>query len=693
MASYNMTRFVEDLLDANAESSSSFTVNLYPEHWTLNNGSKFLYNNHLASLLDDIRAQRIPNDFLELFDAAKLPFYDGCMIAEILDYRPAKGKDPVLEKPERSRVVLTPNSETLWTDICLLNQKNGLSWTDEDALEVEARILMAAAPPLCLEPDPHLTRIANNVLRVSAPTTPASLKRKAAAMEVEEEETEKMRRTKIMQYMDPRAGRSSAPSYRLLDVLQRARAQQNTQTQSSPAPSLPPLRAASVPPHQVAAPNAPAVPVQNGNAKAELASDNPLPRLTPLQAAQLAMQRRIVSGSTSPMPLVPGPDGKPRRAPTAPPTHHGQAQALPRPGSTVPPSIPSHMVPHFQNGRGTPVPTSSQSPRPSSALSNVMSPAAPEKRPPSALQHLQPQPQAQPHHQFPSQPPIQTQAQRQPQPHTQSQAQPMHPVQSSPLLRQNQPSPAHAAAAPAPAQQPSHPQTLPHSAFQPPNPSANFLAQPPQPKKKPQQPPQYNQAQLMLAQQMYQQRMAQGHNGTPIPQANLVAAAAQRNSPMIGSQQLASRSPMPSATPQPPMAHPQQQSYNYVAMTSQYNAQFRPMAHGQAHPQMIQHHLAAPGVQPNAGQQGQVVQGTQDQAHAAQLMTQYPHMFPVNYAQMNMNLATAQAQGRLQHQQFWQVNPMNRGMPVANAQHMAGHPQQMPLGAAGKVVPGGMQGS
>ena len=29
------------------------------------------------SLLDDVREQRIPSDFLELFDAAKLPFYDG----------------------------------------------------------------------------------------------------------------------------------------------------------------------------------------------------------------------------------------------------------------------------------------------------------------------------------------------------------------------------------------------------------------------------------------------------------------------------------------------------------------------------------------------------------------------------------------------------------------------------------------
>ncbi|THH00631.1 hypothetical protein EW026_g1921 [Hermanssonia centrifuga] len=63
--------------------------------------------------------------------------------------------------------------------------------------------------------------MANNVLRVSVPTTPASLKRKAAAMEQEEEESEKARRAKIMQYMNPRINRSSGPSYRILDLLER----------------------------------------------------------------------------------------------------------------------------------------------------------------------------------------------------------------------------------------------------------------------------------------------------------------------------------------------------------------------------------------------------------------------------------------------------------------------------------------
>ena len=69
----------------------------------------------------------------------------GCMIVELLDYRPLKGKEPELVAPKRTRVVLQPTAETLWTDICLLNHKAENVWTDEDALHVEAKILVSIA--------------------------------------------------------------------------------------------------------------------------------------------------------------------------------------------------------------------------------------------------------------------------------------------------------------------------------------------------------------------------------------------------------------------------------------------------------------------------------------------------------------------------------------------------------------------
>ncbi|KAI0675659.1 Spt20 family-domain-containing protein [Trametes maxima] len=211
MTLYNTSRFVDGLLKTHESSPPSFTVRLYREHWTLNNGSKFLYNNQIASLLDDIRTRHIPVDFLELFDAAKLPFYEGCLIVELLDFRPTKTTEPELEQPERTRVVLTPNDESRWSDICLMKQKAVVPWTDGDALELEARLLMTTVPPLCLEPDVHLTRIVNATQRATTPPAPPSLKRKASVMDQEAEDVEKDRRSKISQFMNPRIRATSVP--------------------------------------------------------------------------------------------------------------------------------------------------------------------------------------------------------------------------------------------------------------------------------------------------------------------------------------------------------------------------------------------------------------------------------------------------------------------------------------------------
>jgi len=92
MACYNVTRSAEQLLEAYEDAAPSFSLHLHPDYWTLNNGPKFLYNNPVAvrhcssdrtcvnlsqSLLDDVRAHRIPVDYLELFHTARVPFYDG----------------------------------------------------------------------------------------------------------------------------------------------------------------------------------------------------------------------------------------------------------------------------------------------------------------------------------------------------------------------------------------------------------------------------------------------------------------------------------------------------------------------------------------------------------------------------------------------------------------------------------------
>lgn len=59
MTGYNITRSAEELSDRYESEPPSFSIHLYPEYWTLNNGPKFLYNNPVA-----VRSCQIPGSRL-----------------------------------------------------------------------------------------------------------------------------------------------------------------------------------------------------------------------------------------------------------------------------------------------------------------------------------------------------------------------------------------------------------------------------------------------------------------------------------------------------------------------------------------------------------------------------------------------------------------------------------------------------
>lgn len=102
-------------------------------------------------------------DFIEIFEMAHVPYYDGgvtfmcsatrspqiciisgCMIVESIDYRKPRAHltQPAAKDPESVRVVLQPTAESFYADLCLLNAKHGGKWTDQEALEVESKILV-----------------------------------------------------------------------------------------------------------------------------------------------------------------------------------------------------------------------------------------------------------------------------------------------------------------------------------------------------------------------------------------------------------------------------------------------------------------------------------------------------------------------------------------------------------------------
>ncbi|KAG6334563.1 hypothetical protein ID866_4518, partial [Astraeus odoratus] len=370
MTGYNITRSAEELLDEYESSPPSFSIHLYPDHWTLNNGPKFRYNNPVASFLDDVRAHRIPVDFLELFDSARVPFYDGCMVVELLDYRPKKAKDPPLEKPERSRVTLHPTEETLWADLCLLDQRSGSKFTDLDALELEARILLHTSPPLCLDPDPHLTRIANHTLRVSTPTIPTSLKRKAAAVTAEEDESDKARRGKIMHFMNPRLNRPHSPSSRILETIRRMREARSAEAHAQIAPLV-------NGPSQLLSATHPQPPTLQTSVAPTSHTQPPTP--SPQAPVDVTQARVLKKSESQPVAISPETSRSTATPAPHPVINHLQAQT---PTRSPPVKSRSPLPPNTYHGPvGAPITASSpaqrgytQSPRPSSSQAAHSSP-------------------------------------------------------------------------------------------------------------------------------------------------------------------------------------------------------------------------------------------------------------------------------------------------------------------------------
>ncbi|KAF8649274.1 hypothetical protein AX16_005902 [Volvariella volvacea WC 439] len=680
MAGYNRTREVEALLEHTQLLPPSFTVHLHTEYWTLNNGGKFLYNNQIASLLDDVRAHRIPVDFLELFDSAKVPFYNGCMVVELLDYRPQKNKEPSLETPERMRVVLHPNPETLWADLCILNQRNGGKWTDQEALDIEARILLATSPPLCLDPDPHLTRIANHVLRVSTPTVPASLKRKAAALEPEEDETDKPRRAKIMSYMAPRNNRPLASSHRLLDLIAAAR-----QAKAVAKPTVPVPAPAQIPPPAAKAPTPQPTPIQytasNHQSPVPVSTPTPNPSVAHAHSpaeSESAKRLKAKTPVSFPKPQTP--------VPAQPVSHHQfVVQHPPNQGASSPiqPQVYANVqATEAAKRAATPAQAYANSPRPPMAPTPQPqptthpqpvnhAPAVPMQSQPSLQPHPQPPPQSQP------QPPpqIQPQPQQQPRPPSvpayQQNIANAHFLQAAAINRtvsQSQKSPVARAAQPTPPQPQQHPTP------------GTQVAHPGTPMLYPQHMHPSAQANLMAQHRLAQQQK----NGRATPQTVPVTAASPvsgaRASPIVANQTIASRSPMPQHQ-QPMTSHPPSHTQHlpYAQFTP-----LRQMVHGNMspHPQTMQVHMAngAARVTPSphppnaavaeAAKQQQQQQQQQPQQPQRTPQTQHIQVHQPQMTQQQLQMLQMQMQQAQHGQQHNQANAQHQQMQAQHLQQL-----------------------
>ncbi|KAI8055124.1 Spt20 family-domain-containing protein [Syncephalis plumigaleata] len=257
----------------------SLVMHIYPTHFKFEHqDGVFLLTGVMKNFLQYIKDRRLPPDLIDVFEEANCPFYEGCIIVEIRDHRSISYKkrrtrsdndsDTSLDADESTvatpdeegksnsnsnsnsndktvvtrhprstyRISLQPTEECLWSDICMLNEQMGMQWSQDTALELEARILLATAPPLCLEPNVDVMRVSNAICYAQSRHRPLA-KRKWNSSEMEEEAVAQAEHEKLMLLMDEKHNRPFQPTFGKINFMQDWR-RKRAKADQEPTPTL-----------------------------------------------------------------------------------------------------------------------------------------------------------------------------------------------------------------------------------------------------------------------------------------------------------------------------------------------------------------------------------------------------------------------------------------------------------------------
>ncbi|KAI8595934.1 Spt20 family-domain-containing protein, partial [Dissophora ornata] len=206
-----------DLLQKYKRSPASFIIHLYETHFKFENqDGVFLFNSPMKIFLKSIQEKRLPPGLLDIIKSAQCPYYEGCLIAEVVDHRKKKESDVTTTK----RIILSPTQETLWADLSLLHEESGESWTSDMMLDFESKILIATEAPLCLDPSPMVTVLSNEICYHQTSATQRTRKRrKWNSLEREQEAARKAEEDKLMSMMDEKSTVDFQPNFGRLAFL------------------------------------------------------------------------------------------------------------------------------------------------------------------------------------------------------------------------------------------------------------------------------------------------------------------------------------------------------------------------------------------------------------------------------------------------------------------------------------------
>lgn len=144
-----------------AQQSSTSSLNQIQKE-CVHETPSWLYEN--AHLLDALDAEELPPLLID-FCNAHCPhlYYNGAVIAQIRDYRQSY---PILDFCDIHYVLLRPNSSALWDEI---NGTVDASWSVKDRIALESQLVLATAPPMCLDPSPTIGIAAINATTERSP--------------------------------------------------------------------------------------------------------------------------------------------------------------------------------------------------------------------------------------------------------------------------------------------------------------------------------------------------------------------------------------------------------------------------------------------------------------------------------------------------------------------------------------------
>lgn len=152
---------------ATSTPTSTVTVNHHRHHHhqpageNLQETPSWLYDN--AHLLDALDAEELPPLIID-FCNVHCPhlFYNGAVIAQIRDYR----QSYPLDICDIHYVLLRPTATSLWDEI---NGAVDTNWTAKERTAFESQLVLATAPPICLDPSPLIGIAAINATTERAP--------------------------------------------------------------------------------------------------------------------------------------------------------------------------------------------------------------------------------------------------------------------------------------------------------------------------------------------------------------------------------------------------------------------------------------------------------------------------------------------------------------------------------------------